>query len=162
VGQLHPFHLVKNSPWPLRLSMSLLFLAFSFLGSLSSLPLFFTSLSALYSMSVLCLWQLDIIIESTYEGSHTIRVRYGLTLGWLLFLVSEVIFFFSFFWAYFHFALSPDPAIGGSWPPAGLRRLRAFSLPLLNTILLLSSSCTVTWAHHCLFSSLYTTGVTAL
>lgn len=142
--------------------MSLLLLAFSFLGSLSSLPLFFTSLSCLYSISVICLWQLDIIIESTYEGSHTFRVRYGLTIGWLLFLTSEVIFFLSFFWAYFHFALSPDPAIGGSWPPTGLHSLRAFSLPLTNTILLLSSSCTVTWVHHCLISSLYSTGVTAL
>merc|ERR1712212_440338 len=94
--QLHPFHLVKSSPWPLSLSMSLLFLAFSFLGSLQSLPFFMTCLSCLYSFSVICLWQLDIIIESTYEGSHTLRVRSGLTIGWLVFLCSEVMFFFRF------------------------------------------------------------------
>jgi len=162
VVQLHPFHLVKSSPWPFSLSISLLLLAFSFLGSLSCLPFFFTCLASLYSFSVIILWQLDLIIESTYEGSHTIRVRSGLTIGWLLFLCSEVIFFFSFFWAYFHFALSPDPSIGGSWPPPGLDSLRAYSLPLLNTVLLLSSSCTVTWAHHSLTSNLYFSRLIAL
>merc|ERR1712212_1013659 len=84
--QLHPYHLVKSSPWPLSLSMSLLFLALSFVGSLQSLPFFLTCLSCLYSFSVICLWRLDIIIESTYVGSHTLRVRSGLTIGWFVFL----------------------------------------------------------------------------
>jgi cytochrome c oxidase subunit 3 len=68
----------------------------------------------------------------------------------ILFIASEVMFFVGWFWAWFDFALFPSTveAVGGTWPPKGMHVFDAFQLPLLNTLILLCSGCTVTWAHH--------------
>jgi cytochrome c oxidase subunit 3 len=70
----------------------------------------------------------------------------------LLFILSEIMFFFSFFWAFFHVSINPSVAIGGVWPPAGLTVISPWGVPLLNTIILLSSGASITWAHHSLLS----------
>ena len=69
-------------------------------------------------------------------------------MGMILFIVSEVCFFGSFFWAFFHSSLSPSIDIGCQWPPRGVNPLNPFSLPTTNTLLLLGSGATITWAHH--------------
>jgi cytochrome c oxidase subunit 3 len=145
----HPFHMVDISPWPIMTSISLLSLV---LGFISYFHYFNNgSYHFIISFLIVCFylfrWFSDIVTESTFEGNHTFKVQNGIRLGMCLFIASEVMFFFSFFWGYFHCSLSPCIGIGCIWPPKYIITLDAWGLPLWNTIILLSSGITITSAH---------------
>ena len=109
-------------------------------------------LGLILTSSAMVLWFRDVILEGTYLGNHTKQVQRGLNLGFALFIISEVMAFFSVFWSFFHSSLSPDVFIGSSWPPAGIDALDPFAIPLLNTLLLLSSGAFITYSHHALIN----------
>jgi cytochrome c oxidase subunit 3 len=151
----HPYHLVDPSPWPLMgafsgaaLVMGIILLAHN--GSHWMLALGF-----LATLATMFFWWRDIIKESSTPGLHSSVVRLGLRYGMLMFIASEVMFFVAFFWAFFHFALYPEHVAGAAraiWPPQGVKTFDPWHLPFLNTMILLLSGCTVTWAHHGLLS----------
>ncbi len=150
--QLFPFHLVNPSEWPILVSFSLLSLTLGAVMYMHGYPNGGTllNLGLALTISGMILWFRDITTEGTYSGSHTNKVQQGITLGFILFIVSEVFAFLSVFWAFFHSSLSPAVEIGGVWPPQGLTALDPFAIPLLNTILLLSSGAYITYGHHAL------------
>ncbi len=153
----HPFHLVDPSPWPFCTSIGLWYLAFTtvafFHNFLSSA--FNIVFGLIYLGLALAFWWRDVIRESTYEFKHTPYVRRGLLTGMLLFIISEVMFFFGFFWAFFHASLAPSHMIGGVWPPAIIAAISPWQLPLVNSLCLLLSGVTLTIAHRQLTSLPY-------
>jgi len=148
----HPYHIVDQSPWPITLSGVLLSLTTSAVLTFQGYPM--GEILLLCSIILLnwgmTLWFKDVITESSFLGAHTDKVQKGISLGVALFIVSEVFFFLSIFWAYFHSSLAPAIEIGSEWPPKGIEPVNASEVPTANTTILLSSGSAVTVTHHSL------------
>ncbi len=150
-GMKHQYHLVEPSPWPLVGSLSVLVLAVGAVGWMHDWEnfryVFLAGLAGL--LFTMYRWWSDVVREA-HAGFHTPVVQIGLRYGMILFIASEVMFFVSWFWAYFNAALFPPESIGGVWPPEGIRTFDPWHIPFINTLILLLSGTTVTWAHHSL------------
>ena len=144
----HPYHLVDPSPWPLvgSLSAGLLALGAIFFMHYGTTWLLYTGLAGvLFTMYI---WWRDVIKEAIVLKLHTPVVEIGLRYGMVLFIASEVMFFAAFFWAFFNASLFPTEAINFIWPPENIKTFDPLDLPFLNTLILLTSGTTMTWAHH--------------
>ena len=163
--QKHPYHLVDPSPWPIVGSIAAFVLAmgaiFYMHPSMVGLkePAFWLFLpGAALVLYTMFMWWRDVVKEAEFQGHHTKVVQLGLRYGMILFIASEVMFFAAFFWAFFdNFLYATEAkqvarihANGGQWPPAHIAVFDAWDLPFMNTLILLLSGVTVTWAHHAL------------
>jgi cytochrome c oxidase subunit 3 len=152
-AQKHPFHILPPSSYPFFVSVYLLCLLVPATLNMHGLSLPFglptndaIHVSFLGLFLTVMGWFISIVRESG-QGYHTAAVQHGLRLGMILFILSEVMLFFGFFWAFFHFSLVPSVSIGAVWPPVGTQELNVWGLPLVNTLLLLTSGLTITVAH---------------
>ena len=167
----HDYHLVDPSPWPVTASVGALVTALGAIGLFRwlkgeevlllgavniSTPWLFAAGMAIILYTMFAWWR-DVVHEA-HAGHHTRVVALHLRYGMIMFIASEVMFFVAWFWAYFDAALfvheakqvARVAATGGVWPPHGIETFDPWHLPLINTLILLTSGTTVTWAHHAL------------
>jgi cytochrome c oxidase subunit III len=155
----HDYHLVQPSAWPIVGSLGAFITAvgaIAWFQTLKGAPALFGIFSNwyLFAGGVIVLlitfigWWRDVVKESVVLGDHTPVVKLGLRYGMILFIASEVMFFVAWFWAYFNAALFPAAVNLTAWPPENIATFNPWDLPLLNTLILLTSGTTVTWAHH--------------
>ena len=156
-AQEHDYHLVRPSAWPIIGATGALFLAGGLIMAMHNDSYWMMAIGGLITLYVMLGWWRDVIQEGR-QGDHTPVVQLHLRYGMILFIASEVMFFFAWFWAYFDASLYAGEIqqvdrvalTGGLWPPEGIHTLDPWHLPLLNTLILLTSGTTVTWAHHAL------------
>lgn len=158
----HPYHLVDQSPWPLTGAIRGLMLTAGLVLWFHTTSTLLLTVGFLLLITTMINWWRDVIREATFQGRHTAIVEKGLRYGMILFITSEVCFFFAFFWAFFHRSLAPSVEIGVTWPPTGITPLKPFLVPLLNTAVLLSSGVTITWAHHSILAGNRTEAIQSL
>jgi len=160
----HGNHIVEPSLWPIITSFSLFgflyVLALTSHGYIGN-PIF-VILNILTLFFSIILWTKDVVIESTFLGDHTLKVRKGIIMAYLLFLLTEILFFVGIFWAYIHSSMGPTVEIGSMWPPIDIISIGPLELPLFNTIILLSSGATITYSHHSLLANNYSGAVNGL
>nr|APF47462.1 cytochrome c oxidase subunit III [Snellenius sp. SNS-2016] len=149
----HPYHLVTLSPWPINLSFSLMVMLSGILMLFNNFKINLMLIGLFLMILNLIQWWRDVIRESTVQGFHTMKVMLGLQNGMLLFILSEVMFFLSFFWCYFHMYLSPSVEIGSIWYPKNLIVFNPYNIPMLNTLILLSSGISITYCHYSIMKS---------
>ncbi len=161
----HDYHLVDPSPWPLMGSVFAFFMAVGAVMWMKSMAVmglkmgpYVFGASLIGVLYVMFAWWADVVREAEHEGHHTRVVQMHHRYGMILFIASEVMFFVAWFWAFFDASFYANEAIqvarvehtGGQWPPKGINVFDPWHLPLLNTLILLTSGTTVTWAHHAL------------
>lgn len=151
------FHLVEPSPWPILTSGAACGFVTAFAFFMHSAPYSGVAFLTFFLALLFCMfcWWKDVIKEAIVDAAHTKVVKFGLRIGMILFILSEIMFFFVLFWSFFKSWLDPSymmedvwPSKTIPWPPEGINQLDAWNIPFLNTLILLLSGATVTWSHY--------------
>nr|AKM70018.1 cytochrome oxidase subunit III [Phloeomyzus passerinii] len=148
-----PYFILNLSPWPIMMSLNL----FNFLISNIMMMNYNFNLLLINNMIIILLimmtWWRDIIRESTFQGKHNFFIMNLIKFSMILFIISEMFLFISFFWNFLHNSLSPSIELGLNWPPKNINFFNPILIPMLNTIILLTSSFTITLTHFYLLNN---------
>ena len=160
-GRPHPYHMVEPSHWPAVGALAGLLTTLGLVcfmhpdtfgpglqSFFESVGLWIAAPGMLLVLVTMFGWWSVVVDEATHQKVHSPVHQVSLRYGMALFISSEVMFFSAFFWAFFDASLFPKEATGFMWPPEGILTFDPFDVPLLNTLVLLTSGFTVTWAHH--------------
>jgi len=161
IAKNHDYHMVEPSPWPFVMSVSVLVFALGAIFWMHHWTPWVFAIGLAGVLYTMYAWWSDVVKEANNGVDHTPVVQLHHRYGMMLFITSEVMLFVAFFWAYFDGFFRFDDieqyarvaATGGHWPPTGVELFDPFHLPLFNTLLLLTSGTTVTWAHHALLEN---------
>nr|DBA43473.1 TPA_asm: COX3 [Bombus bohemicus] len=148
-----PFHMVTLSPWPIMISINLMNLLMSLILWIYLNNFLISMLNLITFMFSMMTWFRDIIRESTFQGYHSIYIMYMLKFSMIMLIISELFFFISFFWTFFHNSMSPSIEINSSWPPKMIKFFNPMEIPLLNSITLILSGLMVTISHYYLLNN---------
>lgn len=150
----HTFHLVNYRPWPLTRAIGTIIFILRIIKWFKEFNFnYIIFIGFIIIIISIYQWWRDVSRERTFQGLHTIQVNLNIRWGIILFILSEVLFFFSFFWRFFHSRLSPNVELGRIWPPINIQIFNPFHIPFLNTLILLISGISVTWRHQCLIEN---------
>lgn len=140
-------------PWPLILSLRVILIFLNLIIFLNSGKIIFLFINLIINLIIIFFWWNDIINESTFLGFHNKYIIIITIYSIIIFIISEIFFFIRFFWSFFHFIFSPDIIIGSIWPYNGINPINYINLPILNSLLLISSGCSVTWSHYMILNN---------
>nr|YP_009728513.1 cytochrome c oxidase subunit III [Indomegoura indica]QIA95426.1 cytochrome c oxidase subunit 3 [Indomegoura indica] len=142
-----PYFILNLSPWPILMSLNTFNLMISNIMIMNFKYNFMSMMNLIMMILISTLWWRDIIRESTYQGNHNFYIMNLIKFSMILFIISEMFLFISFFWNFLHNSLAPSIELGLNWPPKNINFFNPLLIPLLNTIILLTSSFTVTLTH---------------
>jgi len=142
----HPYHIVSISPWPILIAFTLLSILIGAMVVVVTVAVAVASTAAVAILILLSFIWFNNVVKESSGGFHLIRVHRGLMVGFLLFLLSEIMLFVSFFWAFFHSSLSPVVELYEIWPPIGIHAVNPWAIPLLGSCVLLASGFVLTLA----------------
>ena len=152
-GKTHDYHILPPSIWPLMAAAGAFIMLFGAVLWMHDGAPWMGLIGLVVVLYTMGAWWADVVAESL-QGDHTPVVRLGLRLGFILFIMSEVMFFAAWFWSFYKHALYPmgplSPIEDGVFPPEGVVTFDPWHIPLINTLILLCSGCAATWAHHAL------------
>lgn len=148
-----PYFLLNLRPWPILISLNTFNIIISNIILINFKFNILIILNLLIIIIISIIWWRDIIRERTFQGNHNFYIINLIKLRIILFIISEIFLFISFFWNFLHNSLAPSIELGLNWPPKNIKFFNPLLIPILNTIILLTSRFTITLAHFYLINN---------